>query len=220
MTSDCTCSHDHAAPAPLADEHPVSRLLVQNRAWAERKTAVDPGFFKRLAAQQTPAYLWIGCSDSRVPATEIVDLDPGEMFVHRNIANLAPAYDANYLSVLQYAVTVLKVRHILVVGHYGCGGVLAALQRPPEGPVSTWLGPLQALAQAHKAELDALPDEAARHDRLCEINVRAQVKSVAANPIVTQAWAEGADLTVHGWCYSVRDGVIVDLGATVTPPAR
>jgi carbonic anhydrase len=214
MTShaDCGCS--------VTPDGPIVRLLARNRAWAERKTSVDPGFFHRLAAQQSPEYLWIGCSDSRVPATEIVDLDPGEMFVHRNVGNLAPLDDANYLSVLHYAVQVLKVRHILVVGHYGCGGVLAALQPPREGPVEHWLTPIRQVAQAHRAELDALPDEATRHDRLCELNVLAQVRSVIANPIVTAAWAAGADLTVYGWCYSVGSGLITDLNATVCAPAE
>ncbi|MGC1301913.1 MAG: carbonic anhydrase [Caulobacteraceae bacterium] len=209
-SSGCSCPEDH--------DGPIARLIARNRAWAERKTSVDPGFFQRLASQQSPAYLWIGCSDSRVPATEIVDLDPGEMFVHRNVGNLAPLGDANYLSVLQYAVQVLRVRHILVVGHYGCGGVLAALQPPREGPVEQWLTPIRQVARAHRAELDALPDDAACHDRLCELNVLAQVKSVVANPMVTEAWASGADLTVYGWCYSVGTGLITDLNATVCGP--
>ena len=196
--------------------HPdIPDLLARNRAWADGKTAVDPDFFKRLVAQQSPPYLWIGCSDSRVPANEIVGLDPGEMFVHRNVANLAPPQDANFLSVLQYAVQVLKVRHILVVGHYGCGGVRAALQNLRLGLIDHWLSPIRALARANAAELAALPNEAARLDRLCELNVLRQVENVAANPFVLDAWAAGAELSVHGWCYSLADGLVTDLDATV-----
>ena len=196
--------------------HPdIPDLLVRNRTWAEAKTAADPGFFKRLVAQQSPPYLWIGCSDSRVPANEIVGLDPGEMFVHRNVANLAPPQDANFLSVLQYAVQVLKVRHILMVGHYGCGGVRAAYEGARLGLIDHWLSPIRALAQAKAAELAALPDEAARLDRLCELNVLAQVENVAGNPFVVDAWAAGAELMVHGWCYSLADGLVTDLGLTV-----
>jgi carbonic anhydrase len=219
MTSDCdpdhkggTCTHGHGHGESIA------ALLARNRVWAERKTSADPGFFKRLTAQQSPAYLWIGCSDSRVPATEIVDLDPGEVFVHRNVGNLAPLDDANYLSVLQYGVQVLKVRHVLVVGHYGCGGVLAALQAPREGPVERWLTPIRQLAEEKRSELDALPDDAARHDRLCELNVLAQVRNVAATSLVTDAWAAGEDLTIHGWCYSIGSGLITDLHCTIRGP--
>ncbi len=197
----------------------IPDLLARNRAWADAKTAADPGFFKRLVAQQRPPYLWIGCSDSRVPANEIVGLDPGEMFVHRNVANLAPLQDANFLSVLQYAVQVLKVRHILVVGHYGCGGVRAALQGLRLGLIDHWLSPIRALARANAAELDALPNDATRLDRLCELNVLRQVDNVATNPFVTDAWAEGMALTIHGWCYSLADGLVRDLGATRDGPA-
>ena len=202
---------------PVEDKE-VFDLLARNRAWADGKTAADPGFFKRLVAQQTPPYLWIGCSDSRVPANEIVGLDPGEMFVHRNVANLAPPQDANFLSVLQYAVQVLKVRHVLVVGHYGCGGVRAALDDLKLGLIDHWLSPIRALAQARKTELDALADDGARHDRLCELNVLAQVANVAANPFVREAWAEGQPLSIHGWCYSLATGLVNDLGARVSGP--
>ena len=194
----------------------IAELIARNRTWAARKTGADPDFFRRLIAQQSPAYLWIGCSDSRVPATEIVDLDPGEVFVHRNVANLAPPGDANYQAVLQYAVQALKVRHVLVVGHYGCGGVLAALQDTASGPVAAWLTPVRDLARANRAELDALPNEAARHARLCELNVLAQVRAVAANPVVQAAWTAGEPLAVHGWCYGLGDGLIRDLETTVT----
>jgi carbonic anhydrase len=191
-------------------------LKDNNRRWAAAKVAEDPGFFERLLGQQSPEYLWIGCSDSRVPANEIVGLDPGELFVHRNVANLAPPQDANYLSVLQFAVEVLKVKHILVVGHYGCGGVLSALRNERLGLIDHWLSPIRELVRVHQAELDALPDETARHDRLCELNVLRQVENVTTDPIVTGAWAEGADLTVHGWCYSLATGLVNDLGVAVS----
>jgi carbonic anhydrase len=197
----------------------IADLLAKNRRWAEGKKAADPGFFRRLVAQQAPAYLWIGCSDSRVPANEIVGLDPGEMFVHRNVANLAPPQDANYLSVLQYAVQVLGVGHILVVGHYGCGGVLAALRDQRLGLIDHWLSPIRETMRAHADELAALPDETARHDRLCELNVRRQVANVAADPFVRDAWEQGADLAVHGWCYSLATGLVNDLGVTVRKAA-
>jgi carbonic anhydrase len=151
-----------------------------------------------------------------VPANEIIGLEPGELFVHRNVANLAPPQDANYLSVLQYAVQRLKVNHILVVGHYGCGGVLSALRNERLGLIDHWLSPIRELVRLHKAELDALPDERARHNRLCELNVLRQVENVTTDPIVTGAWAEGANLTVHGWCYSLETGLINDLSVAVT----
>ncbi len=199
--------------------HPdIPDLLARNRAWAEAKTAADPGFFQRLVGQQSPPYLWIGCSDSRVPANEIVGLDPGEMFVHRNVANLAPPQDANFLSVLQYAVQVLKVRHILVVGHYGCGGVRASFENLRLGLIDHWLSPIRVLAQAKAAELAALADDTARLDRLCELNVLEQVENVSINPFVLDAWAGGASLTVHGWCYSLASGLVTDLGSTVDGP--
>jgi carbonic anhydrase len=198
--------------------HPpdIPDLLANNRAWAEDKVAGDPGFFKRLVAQQNPAYLWVGCSDSRVPANEIVGLDPGELFVHRNVANLAPLQDANFLSVLQYAVQVLGVRHVLVVGHYGCGGVRAVLQEQRLGLIDHWLSPVRQLMHEHAAELAALPDEEARVDRLCELNVLAQAANVAANPFVRDAWDAGAELSIHGWCYSLANGRVTDLGTTFT----
>ncbi len=199
--------------------HPdLPDLLARNRAWAQSKTAADAGFFERLVAKQSPPYLWIGCSDSRVPPNEIVGLDPGEMFVHRNIANLAPPQDANFLSVLQYAVQALHVRHILVVGHYGCGGVAAALQGLRLGLIDHWLSPIRTLARANAEALDALPDEAARLDRLCELNVLRQVENVATNPFVLDAWAAGEALSVHGWCYSLADGLVKDLGVRVDGP--
>jgi carbonic anhydrase len=179
---------------------------------------VDPEFFKRLAAQQSPEYLWIGCSDSRVPATEIVDLDPGEMFVHRNIANLAPPQDANYLSVLQYAVEVLKVRYILVVGHYGCGGVRAALEGTDHGLIDHWLTPIRDVAHECRHELDRLATDD-RLNRLVELNVVRQVRNVASNPFVTQAWRRGQKLAIHGWVYSLEDGLITDLNVRIASVA-
>jgi carbonic anhydrase len=196
----------------------IAALLDNNRDWAKRQVEADPGFFKRLVAQQSPAYLWIGCSDSRVPANEIVALDPGELFVHRNVANLAPPQDANYLSVLQYAVQVLKVNHVLVVGHYGCGGVLAALRNDRLGLIDHWLSPVREVVRENAAELEALPDEAARHHRLCELNVLRQVRNVATDPIVEEAWAVGQDLTIHGWCYSIENGLVNDLNTAVSGP--
>ncbi|HEX4197856.1 MAG TPA: carbonate dehydratase [Caulobacteraceae bacterium] len=194
----------------------LDNLKAKNRAWAQRKVAVDPGFFERLAAQQAPEYLWIGCSDSRVPANEIVDLDPGELFVHRNVANLAPPQDANYLSVLQFAVDVLKVKHVMVVGHYGCGGVRAAVDGQRRGLVDHWLHPIREVAYEHRHELAAVPDEDERLNRLCELNVMRQVRNVASDVFVQDAWARGQDISVHGWVYSLGSGLVNDLDVTVS----
>jgi carbonic anhydrase len=193
-------------------------LKANNRAWAERMVARDPDFFKRLERQQGPQYLWIGCSDSRVPANEIVDLAPGEMFVHRNVANLAPPQDANYLSVLQFAVDVIKVKHVIVVGHYGCGGIAAAVDGKRRGLVDHWLYPIREVAGEHKAELDAIADPHKRNDRLCELNVVRQVKNVASDLFVQDAWARGQSLQVHGWVYSLATGLVNDLNVTVASP--
>src|SRR5271156_1827008 len=193
-------------------------LKANNRAWAERKLAGDPSFFQRLVGQQAPKYLWIGCSDSRVPANEIVGLDPGEVFVHRNVANLAPPQDANYLSVLQYAVEVLEVRHVLVVGHYGCGGVAAAVDGQRRGLVDHWLHPIREVCHEHRHELDAIADPGARLDRLCELNVIRQVRNVASDVFVQDAWARGQSLCVHGWVYSLGTGLVNDLNVTVCGP--
>jgi carbonic anhydrase len=196
----------------------LDELKANNRAWAQRMVAADAGFFRRLEGQQAPQYLWIGCSDSRVPANVIVDLDPGEVFVHRNIANLAPPQDANYLSVLQYAVDVLKVRHVLVVGHYGCGGIAAAVDGQRRGLIDHWLHPIREVAHEHRDELDAIADERTRLDRLCELNVARQVRNVASDVFVQDAWARGQDLLVHGWIYGLGSGLITDLGVTVGSP--
>jgi len=193
-------------------------LKDNNRRWAAAKVAEDPGFFERLLGQQSPEYLWIGCSDSRVPANEIVGLDPGELFVHRNVANLAPPQDANYLSVLQFAVEVLKVKHILVVGHYGCGGVSAAVDGRRLGLVDHWLHPIREVERAHRHELSEIPDESKRLDRLCELNVARQVENVASDLFVQDAWSRGQALSVHGWVYSIADGHITDLDVTVSGP--
>jgi carbonic anhydrase len=193
-------------------------LKANNRAWAARMVARDPDFFKRLERQQGPQYLWIGCSDSRVPANEIVDLAPGEMFVHRNVANLAPPQDANYLSVLQFAVDVLKVRHVIVVGHYGCGGIAAAVDGKRRGLVDHWLHPIREVAGEHKAELDAIADPHKRNDRLCELNVVRQVRNVASDLFVLDAWTRGQSLQVHGWVYSLASGLVNDLNVTVRRP--
>jgi carbonic anhydrase len=198
----------------------LDNLKQRNRLWAARKVAQDPGFFRRLENQQAPEYLWIGCSDSRVPANEIVDLDPGELFVHRNVANLAPPQDANYLSVLQFAVDVLKVKHIMVVGHYGCGGVAAAVDGQRLGLVDHWLHPIREVHQLNRAELDAIADPKARLNRLCELNIMRQVNNVVSDVFVQDAWARGQQLAVHGWVYSIADGLVSDLGVTVEgPPA-
>jgi len=190
-------------------------LKSNNRAWSIRKTEVDPDFFKRLENQQSPEYLWIGCSDSRVPANEIVGLDPGELFVHRNVANLAPPQDANYLSVLQFAVDVIKVKHIMVVGHYGCGGVRAAVDGQRRGLVDHWLHPIREVYAEHQHELESLEDKD-RWDRLCELNVIRQVRNVAADVFVQDAWARGQRLSVHGWIYRLSNGLVNDLNVTVS----
>jgi carbonic anhydrase len=203
----------HSIIIPMLDH-----LKNNNRAWAARKVSVDPGFFSRLEGQQAPEYLWIGCSDSRVPANEIVDLDPGELFVHRNVANLAPPQDANYLSVLQFAVDVLKVKHVMVVGHYGCGGVAAAVDGQRRGLVDHWLHPIRETHAAHRGELDSISDMTARLNRLCELNVMRQVQNVVADVFVQDAWARGQPLAVHGWIYSIANGLITDLNVTQQGP--
>ncbi len=194
----------------------LDHLKSNNRAWSQRMMAADSGFFRRLERQQAPEYLWIGCSDSRVPANEIVGLDPGELFVHRNVANLAPPQDANYLSVLQFAVDVLKVKHIIVVGHYGCGGVKAAVDGQRRGLVDHWLHPIRELRHTHREELDSILDARSMLDRLCELNVIRQVRNVASDVFVHEAWTRGQALAVHGWVYSLANGLVRDLDATVS----
>ena len=192
-------------------------LFARNRAWAEAMTRRDPQFFARLRSQQAPQFLWIGCSDSRVPANEIVGLLPGEMFVHRNVANVVVHADVNCLSCLQYAVDVLKVRDVIVCGHYGCGGVLAALRDDRLGLVDNWLRHVQDVRWKHEQELAALTDEAARHRRLCELNVAEQVLNVSQTTVVREAWARGQALELHGWIYDVGDGLLHDLYSIIRP---
>ena len=194
----------------------LDHLKANNLAWAERKTAADPDFFERLVAQQHPEYLWIGCADSRVPANDIVGLDPGELFVHRNVANLAPPQDVNFLSVLEYAVDVLKVKHVIVVGHYGCGGVRAAVDGKRHRIVDHWLHPVREVAHDHAHELSAIADRDTYFDRLCELNVMQQVRNVASDVLVQDAWARGQELSIHGWIYSIADGLVRDLNVTVS----
>ena len=189
-------------------------LLESNRRWSEAIRAEDPGFFERLSKQQAPQYLWIGCSDSRVPANQILGIDPGEVFVHRNISNLVLHSDMNCLSVMQFAVDVLKVEHIMITGHYGCGGVAAALKGDRLGLIDNWLRYIGDTLERHQAEIDALP-EGRRHDRLCELNVIEQVANACHTTIVRDAWDRGQALTVHGWCYGLSDGCIHDLGMKV-----
>ena len=192
----------------------VKHLLENNRAWSEQITAREPEFFSTLAKQQKPQYLWIGCSDSRVPANQIVGLMPGEVFVHRNIANVVVHTDLNCLSVLQFAVDVIAVKHVLVVGHYGCGGVEAALQQRRLGLVDNWLRHIQDVRLKHFAALERIPAEL-QHARLCELNVIEQVVNVCQTTIVQDAWARGQDLTVHGWVYSLENGQVHDLNMGV-----
>ena len=189
----------------------LPKLFENNRAWAERIKLEDPAYFERLSQTQTPEYLWIGCADSRVPANEIVGLGPGELFVHRNIANMVPPFDANVHSVLQYAVEALKVRHIIVCGHYGCGGVLAALREWSGLPLENWLAHVRAVYRAHKDELDAAPNEEIRWRRLCELNVIAQVQAVREADIVKKAWRKDQPLMVHGLIYDLKQGLLQDL---------
>ena len=195
-----------AAPGSLPE------LFASNRAWAAEITARRPDFFATLSRQQSPAYLWIGCSDSRVPANEIVGLLPGELFVHRNVANVVVHTDLNCLSVMQYAVDALQVGHIIVCGHYGCGGVQAALRGDKLGLIDNWLRHVQDVGNKHRAQLDKIADPARRLDRMCELNVIEQTMNVSQTTIVRDAWARGQTLTVHGWIYDLQDGLLRDLG--------
>ena len=197
----------------------LSHLFDSNRAWSERIRRDDPEFFPRLSRQQRPRYLWIGCADSRVPANEIVDLAPGELFVHRNLANVVAHTDLNCLSVMQFAVDVLKVEHIIVVGHYGCSGVSTALQGEHVGLADNWLRHVQDVHAKHDSTVAKEPDLAHRIDRLCELNVIEQVANVCLTTIVRDAWDRGQELSVHGWVYGLKDGLIRDLGTTVTKSA-
>lgn len=192
----------------------LNQLFENNNTWAAEMTQQDPDFFRRLTAQQSPQYLWIGCADSRVPANQIVGLLAGEMFVHRNVANVVVHTDLNCLSAIQYAVDVLGVRHIIICGHYGCGGVLAALQDLSLGLIDNWLRHVQDVRVKHRVQIDALNTEAEQHARLCELNVIEQVTNVKQTTVVRDAWARGQSVTVHGWIYSLSDGLIRDLGVS------
>jgi carbonic anhydrase len=189
----------------------LQHFFDRNREWANSITEKDPGFFTRLAAQQKPEYLWIGCSDSRVPATQIVDLPPGEIFVHRNIANLVVHSDLNCLSVIHFAVEVLKVKHIIVCGHYGCGGVHAAMEDTDHGLIDNWLCHVKDVRRLNADMLDGLADNE-KIDLLCELNVREQVNNVCSTTVVQKAWAHGQELSVHGWIYNIENGLLKDLG--------
>ena len=197
----------------------LKHLLDQNKAWAESITASDPDFFPKLAKQQNPTYLWIGCSDSRVPATQLVGMMPGEMFVHRNVANVVVHTDFNCLSVMQYAVDVLKVEHIIVCGHHGCGGVKAAMNNLQFGLIDNWLRHVQDVLNEHEAVIAKIDDETKRLDRLCELNVVEQVFNVGRTTIVQSAWERGQELVVHGWIYDLDDGLLRDLGVSIDSAA-
>ncbi len=192
----------------------LDHLLKNNAVWASNRVLADPEFFVRLARQQAPQYLWIGCSDSRVPANEIIGLDPGEVFVHRNVANLVIHSDMNCFAVLQFAVEVLKVRHVIVCGHYGCGGVRTALDEVSHGVISNWLRPIREIADLRAAELEKTESRAAYEDKLCEFNVQRQVDNLSNSTVITDAWRRGQDVTIHGWVYGLKDGLLRDLGVT------
>ena len=203
--------------ADQAADEKLPHLFDYNRDWSRRMREVDPGFFEKLSRLQAPEYLWIGCSDSRVPANQIVGLLPGEVFVHRNVANIVVHTDLNCLSVIQFAIDVLKVRHIMVVGHYGCGGVQAALKHQRVGLADLWLRHVQDVHVKHLARVDELPEDR-RHDRLCELNVLEQVINVSRTIVVQDAWQRGQGLTIHGWIYGLKDGLVRDLGLTISAP--
>jgi carbonic anhydrase len=197
----------------------LTNLIDNNRAWAARMEQQRPGFFAKLAQQQSPKYLWIGCADSRVPANEIIALDPGEVFVHRNVANVVVHSDLNALSVIQYAVDMLKVEHIMVVGHYGCGGVLATLSGTRVGLADNWLRHVHDVKLRHRQRLDHLPVPE-QQDVLCEMNVIEQVGNVALTNILQDAWGRGQKVSVHGWCYGLKDGLVKDLGVSMSHPGE
>jgi len=194
----------------------LPQLFKNNRKWASKITEVNPDFFHNLKNQQSPEYLWIGCSDSRVPANDIVGLLPGELFVHRNIANLVIHTDMNCLAVLQYAVDILKVKHVIVCGHYGCGGVKAAMENRPHGLVDNWLRNIRDTWRRNQTELETIPDESGRTDRLCELNVCDQVINVGNTTIIQDAWRRGQKTTIHGWIYDLADGLLKDLGVCIS----
>ena len=194
----------------------LNNLFENNRKWAEKVKKSDPDFFLNLSKQQNPGYLWVGCSDSRVPANQIVDMLPGEIFVHRNIANLVIHTDLNCLSVIQYAVEVLKVKHIIVCGHYGCAGIQAAMENKEHGLVDNWLRNIKDVYRYHQARIDALQDQKEKINLLCELNVLEQVANICHTTIVQNAWKTGDELAVHGWIYGIEDGIIKDLNVCIT----
>jgi carbonic anhydrase len=194
----------------------IDYLIKKNAEWSVTKTSEDPEFFRKLVNQQSPAYLWIGCSDSRVPANDIVGLMPGELFVHRNVANVVYASDLNCQSVVEYAVDVLRVRHIIVCGHYGCGGVKAALDRKHHGLIDNWLTSIKDVYFKNRKTLDAIEDEAVMLDRMCELNVIAQVHSLSHTPVVQAAWLRGQYLNLHGWVYGLHNGLVNDLRVSIS----
>jgi len=196
----------------------LRELFDNNRRWAKSMTQANERFFENLAGQQSPKYLWIGCSDSRVPANEIVGLLPGQIFVHRNVANLVIHTDMNCLSVLQYAVEILQVEHIIVCGHYGCGGITAAVEDQRHGLIDNWLRHVRDVYQRHQRQLDKVQDKATLLRRLCELNAQEQVLNVANTTTIQDAWRRGQSLTIHGWIYDIRDGLIQDLGVSVGKP--
>jgi carbonic anhydrase len=198
------------------------KLLLENKAWAQEQKEIDPGFFERLAAQQAPEFLWIGCSDSRVPANMITGTQPGEMFVHRNIANLVVNTDINFLSVLQYAVEVLKVKHVIVCGHYGCGGVKAAMNHQHYGIINNWLKEIKDVYRLHRDEVESIQDENTRFDRMIELNVREQIFNLAKTSVIQRAWKRDQRPHLHGWVYSINDGLIkpvceMEAGSAIDP---
>ena len=192
----------------------LEHLFESNAAWARERVRTDPEYFSRLARQQAPDYLWIGCSDSRVPANQIIGLDPGEVFVHRNVANLVIHSDMNCFAVLQYAVEVLNVRHVIVCGHYGCGGVRTALDEVSHGVISNWLRPIREVADLRAAELEETDSRTAYEDKLCEFNVQRQVDNLSNSTVITDAWRRSQDVTIHGWVYGLKDGLLRDLGVS------
>ncbi len=198
--------------------HRMHDLLERNRIWSERVEAEDPGFFARLSKIQHPKYLWIGCSDSRVPANQIIDMAPGEVFVHRNVANVVVHTDLNCLSVIQYAIDVLRVEHILVVGHYGCAGVGAALTTRRVGLADNWIRHVKDVKHKHRGIIEAIDNDEVRHDRLCELNALEQMINVCESTVVREAWARGQELAVHAWVYSLRNGRVHDLGLSIDSP--
>ncbi|MGL4585385.1 MAG: carbonic anhydrase [Flavobacterium sp.] len=199
----------------MAHSEFYKKILERNREWVEDRLSVNPNYFKRLSEKQTPPVLWIGCSDSRVPANEIIGAEPGDVFVHRNIANMVIHSDMNMLSVLDYAVNILKIKDIIVCGHYGCGGVLAAMKNESYGLIDNWIRHIKTVYRLHNQELDQIDDEVARFNRFVELNVHEQVYDLAKTSIVQEAWARNQDLSIHGWVYGLNSGYVTDLGVNL-----